>query len=1345
MFHHATKTLLKSRRTSAICTASVALCISPAIAAAGDCIVPTDGMTLTTDALLCPGSYHLPNGLRLDADGITLDGGGAEIFGNGTGNGLSVDNRNNLTVRNLTIRRYYNGLRLRNCDDALIESCTVSDTYNDCLAQPCQFLDIFDDPEGAGNSYGHALWLRYCDRAVVRNNDVSGQQNGISLFNCEEALVEDNQASDNNGWGITLYATNNSVIQRNAADDCLRIGSGHLGGDAAALLMVAGSSNNDILDNSFLRGGDGLFLAGYRFTPLPCANNYFARNDCSDSPNNGFEATFSYGNVFEDNVSDRCNYGYWLGYSWNSTVRGNQANDCFTAAIAIEHGNYNVLENNTLLGNTRAIWLWTDPDPDLVAVFPSLANSHHYTITGNVISGGTYGIICEATGAGRVSYTHTIEGNSIDDSAYGIRFQTNLGSTLRSNFIRNCASAGLSFVTGATNNTIYNNYLSNTPNATALTNNAWSIAPTAGTNIVGGPFLAGNFWSDYNGQDTNSDGIGDTDLPYTSGGGIQTGGDSRPLVFDDPDCNLNGMPDATEPDCNTNGRPDACDIADGLVPDCNANGVPDGCDASGGAGPDVNSDGIPDECQDCNANGTPDPQEIATGTAPDCNANGRPDGCDLAAGDAADCDGNNRLDECDIAAGVPDCNTNGIPDGCEGEFAAGLLGAYYDNLDFAGPPRYRVDPQIDFLFGVTAPWPGFGADTFSIRWTGLIRTPPTTGTYTFYTFTDDGVRLWINGRRLLDQWVNQGATELSATVSLQGNTLYSVVMEYYENGYGAVANLSWRPPGDVKDIVPAANLVPDRDCNGNGSLDRCDVAAGTAPDCNGNGVPDACDIADGISQDADTNGVPDECADCNSNGLADWLDLENGTSQDCNGNQTPDECEPDCNGNTVPDDCDLVPLLAFDDPDSYLGLGGSIWLAVADLGTDGAPEIAVATGSTSEALVILQNDGNGAFPTQTTASTPASQHGVVLEDFDGDGLRDIALAENVNRVIRVLHNNGNGTFTQMHTSSASADPVCVTATDMDGDDDADLVVGHWGNFISILRGNGDGTFAAPVTYTVTGVAYVVAVADIDHDQDIDVAVANLTSVGVRRNNGDGTLGPETVYPAGGSAACVVAVDLNGDAIADLAAANENNDLLSILLNNGNGTFAPAVNYPAGARSRFVAAGDFDQDADFDLVTANLNAAQLSVFANNGDGTVQPALALSVPVSASVVAAGRLDPNGSADLVANRSSGGLTVVLSASSSVSPDCNDNRLPDECDLAAGTSRDVNDNDVPDECELLGNCDADQDVDLPDVETFAGCMGGPDSALDPGCSCADADADGDADLADFASVQVSYTGGSP
>ena len=137
----------------------------------------------------------------------------------------------------------------------------------------------------------------------------------------------------------------------------------------------------------------------------------------------------------------------------------------------------------------------------------------------------------------------------------------------------------------------------------------------------------------------------------------------------------------------------------------------------------------------------------------------------------------------------------------------GLEATYFDNQDFTNPVLNRIDPVVNFNWGTGSPDPVMGADNFSIRWDGLIEVP-VSGTYTFYTTTDDGVRLWVNNQLLIDKWIPQSPTEWSANISLTQGDLVPVLMEYYEQGGGAVAQLSWSGPGIGKQIIPSQYLHP---------------------------------------------------------------------------------------------------------------------------------------------------------------------------------------------------------------------------------------------------------------------------------------------------------------------------------------------------------------------------------------------------------------------------------------------------------------------------------------------------------------------------------------------------------
>lgn len=137
--------------------------------------------------------------------------------------------------------------------------------------------------------------------------------------------------------------------------------------------------------------------------------------------------------------------------------------------------------------------------------------------------------------------------------------------------------------------------------------------------------------------------------------------------------------------------------------------------------------------------------------------------------------------------------------------AAGLQGDYYDNSNLTNFKLARIDTTVGFNWGNSAPATGVGQDTFSVRWTGRVE-PLYSQTYTFYTSSDDGIRLWVNGQQIINNWTDHGTTENSGTIALEANRLYDVVLEYYENAGGAVAQLSWSSASQAKQIIPSNRL-----------------------------------------------------------------------------------------------------------------------------------------------------------------------------------------------------------------------------------------------------------------------------------------------------------------------------------------------------------------------------------------------------------------------------------------------------------------------------------------------------------------------------------------------------------
>lgn len=152
----------------------------------------------------------------------------------------------------------------------------------------------------------------------------------------------------------------------------------------------------------------------------------------------------------------------------------------------------------------------------------------------------------------------------------------------------------------------------------------------------------------------------------------------------------------------------------------------------------------------------------------------------------------------------------GRSDGGTGQALAqsgsGLLGEYYDEMNFTNLKVTRVDSKIAFNWKDGAPDPSMGVETFSVRWTGTV-TPLHSETYTFYTTSFDGARLWVNGQLLIDDWTYDEGEE-SGSIALVAGRPYSIKLEYYDNGGAALMELRWSSPSTAYDIVPATALSP---------------------------------------------------------------------------------------------------------------------------------------------------------------------------------------------------------------------------------------------------------------------------------------------------------------------------------------------------------------------------------------------------------------------------------------------------------------------------------------------------------------------------------------------------------
>ena len=317
--------------------------------------------------------------IEIRTDGVALDLSGVVLDGEGNGGvGIWVHDCEDVTIANGIVIGFHYGIRADNVRNLTIRGCVVSDTTNPLDAG---WLPDIEGPVEEG--FGGGIYLYGVRDSVIDNNQTGNNFNGISLVRSEHNVISGNNASHCGNVGIYLLQSSHNEIADNQAGHCIRYTDRFWcdTADSAGILLEDGSNHNRITGNSLRYSGDGFFIRGHHGEPSN--DNFVAGNDGSHSPNNAFEAVFCSGNVFEDNTANFSNYGFWLGYSTSSTVRGNEIKANRFDGIAIEHGQGNVIESNRIEGNRNGIRLWTDPARQL----PDATDSprRHYSISGNRI------------------------------------------------------------------------------------------------------------------------------------------------------------------------------------------------------------------------------------------------------------------------------------------------------------------------------------------------------------------------------------------------------------------------------------------------------------------------------------------------------------------------------------------------------------------------------------------------------------------------------------------------------------------------------------------------------------------------------------------------------------------------------------------------------------------------------------------------------------------------------------------------------------------------------------------------------------------------------------------------
>ena len=250
----------------------------------------------------------------------------------------------------------------------------------------------------------------------------------------------------------------------------------------------------------------------------------------------------------------------------------------------------------------------------------------------------------------------------------------------------------------------------------------------------------------------------------------------------------------------------------------------------------------------------------------------------------------------------------------------------------------------------------------------------------------------------------------------------------------------------------------------------------------------------------------------------------------------------------------------FQAPLTFGAGSGASSVALGDLNADGKLDLVVANRGFSTVSVLLGN-GDGTFQAPLTISVSRAQ-AVAVGDFNRDGVPDLAVANrnsgDIGRdTVSVLLGNGDGTFQAPAFFAVGGGAASVVVDDFNGDGVPDLALASPGytthhesySLVSVLLGNGDGTFQAARTFYAGGIPSSVAAGDFNGDGKVDLAVATSGSnaLSVLLGNGDGTFQALQIFGAGSGPVSVASGDFNRDGVPDLAVANFYSNNVSVLV------------------------------------------------------------------------------------------------------------------------------------------------------------------------------------------------------